>query len=237
MRYAVLSDIHANLAALDAILGTLRKDEVEALVLLGDYVGYYYEPGEVIDRLREWPHHAIRGNHDRLLLEAREDVTVAERYRERYGSGVDVALGELSSAAWQWLEALPERLTVELGSFTIELCHGAPFDPDAYVYPDAGPDIFARCRLAGRDAVWMGHTHWPFLKPGSPWLLNPGSVGQPRDLGGMASWCLFDGDTGAVAFRRTDFATEGLWHEVVRRDPGLERNRTVLRQRRLEFPR
>lgn len=233
MRVAVLSDIHANLAALDAVLGEVRKDGIESLMLLGDYVGYYYEAAAVVDRLRDWPHQAIRGNHDRLLLEARNDEGVRNAYRIKYGGGIDAALEQLDAEAMAWLEGLPERLTLSLGTRAIELCHGSPFDPDAYVYPDAPAELLARCGIEGRDAVWMGHTHWPFLRPGKPWLLNPGSVGQPRDLGGMASWCIVDVETAAVAFRRTEFDVTALKGEVAARDPHLARNRDVLRRRRI----
>jgi putative phosphoesterase len=233
MRYAVLSDIHANLAALDAVLEEVRSEDIKTLILLGDYVGYYYEPGAVVDRLREWPHLAVRGNHDRLLLEARTSESVRDDYRARYGTGIDVALEELGAEAMNWLAGLPERLGVDLGPHKVELCHGAHFDPDFYVYPNSSRDIFERSALAGRDAVWMGHTHWPFLRPGKPWLLNPGSVGQPRDLGSVASWCIFDADRGSIAFRRSEFDPSGPESEALARDPGLTRNREVFRRGRL----
>src|SRR4029079_17941707 len=110
VRYAVLGDVHANLSALDAALAVVRSDTIVALILLRDYVGYYHEPAAVIERLRSWPHHAIRGNHDRLLLEAKESSNVRDDYRAQYGTGIDVALEQLGSEAMAWLAALPERL-------------------------------------------------------------------------------------------------------------------------------
>lgn len=233
MIHAVLADIHANLAALNAVLSDARKAGAEHLVLLGDYVGYYYRPADVIDRLMEWPHLAVRGNHDRYLLEARSSASVRENYLLKYGHGLEVALQELAPAAWRWIESLPSTTTVKLGDFQIELCHGSPFDEDRYVYPDSSTRLLDRCLVEDRTAVWMGHTHWPFMRAGMPWLLNPGSVGQPRDIGGLASWCLFDDETGSVAFRRSEFETAPLQAEVRRLDPALDRNAVTHDRNRL----
>lgn len=234
MRYAVLSDIHANLAALDAVLAEVRADGIDQLILLGDYVGYYYEPLPVIDRLRSFAHHAIRGNHDRMLLESRTDPATRAAYLARYGSGVECALDQLGADAWAWLEALPDRLEIDLAGARILLCHGAPFDPDCYVYPNSEPALLDRCAVPGCAATWMGHTHWPFMRPGSPWLLNPGSVGQARDVGGFASWCIYDDARRSVAFRRTEYAAGALREDARRRDPGRSNNAAVLSRRRLE---
>lgn len=232
MRHAVLSDIHANADALDAVLRDVEAMAVTSLVLLGDYVGYYYDPKAVIDRLMRWPHAAIAGNHDRMLLAARDSQTVLTNYRARYGHGLDVALDTLDARNWAWLEGLPERATIELGGHVIELCHGSPFDRDAYVYPDA-PALIARCGVADREAVWLGHTHWPFMRPGAPWLLNPGSVGQSRDLGGIASWCTYDDESQAIAFRRTEYDTSRLHAQIATRDSDLVRNLAVLTKARI----
>jgi len=228
MRHAILSDIHANSDALSRVLSEARSAGAESLILLGDYVGYYYEPRAVIAALREWPHHAIRGNHDRMLLAARDDMAEADANRIRYGSAVDVALAELTSADWQWLQGLPESLDITIGRWRFKLCHGSPLDPDQYIYPDADKALLDRCSAVDADAVLMGHSHWPFLRPSRPWLLNPGSVGQPRDIGGLSSWCLFDDENGAVAFRRTEMDWMPLAEVASSRDPQLPRNAAIL---------
>lgn len=235
MIVAVLSDIHANAPALDAVLAQVRKAGAEQLVLLGDHVGYYYQPREVVAELMRWPSAAIGGNHDRLALAARRDANVLADYRHRYGSGLDAVLEQFAPAEWAWLEALPAQREITLGRWRIHLAHGAPFDDDAYVYPDAPPERLERTRDGiDADAVWLGHTHWPFHSMGQPAILNPGSVGQPRDLGGVASWALFNADTGAVAMRRTEFATGALERMCRERDPDHPRIAEVLRRRRLQ---
>jgi predicted phosphodiesterase len=235
MIVAVLSDIHANAFALGAVLQQARKAGAERLVLLGDYVGYYYHPREVVAELMQWPHDAILGNHDRLALAARHHADVRTDYRRRYGSGIDLAVEQLESGHWRWLESLPLQNTIELGRWRIHLAHGAPFDDDAYVYPDASGDRLDLVRTGiDADAIWLGHTHWPFHVLGSPMILNPGSVGQPRDLGGVASWALFNADTGAIALRRTEFPVAALREECAVRDSHLPALREVLRRRRID---
>lgn len=235
MIVAVLSDIHANAVALDAVLQQARKAGAERLVLLGDHVGYYYQPSEVVAELMHWPHDAILGNHDRMALAARDHADIRTAYRQRYGSGVDVALEQLEPVHWRWLESLPLQNTVELGRWNVHLAHGAPFDDDAYIYPDASGDRLGLVRAGiDADAIWLGHTHWPFHALGSPVILNPGSVGQPRDLGGVASWALFNADTGSIALRRTEFPVSALQQECALRDPVLPALSEVLRRRRID---
>lgn len=235
MKVAILSDIHANISALERVLGEVRGAGIEKLVLLGDYVGYYYEPARVVAQLRSWDCEAILGNHDRMALAARHgDTAVLAEYRARYGRGLDVALEQLGEKDWQWLEGLPIQKTINLAAWRIHLAHGSPFDDDAYVYPDAAAERISRT-VAGvdADAVWLGHTHWPFHSMGRPAVLNPGSVGQPRDLGGAASWVIFHSDTGSASFRRTEFPVAHLQSECARRDPAMIRNRELLTRRRL----
>lgn len=234
MKIAVLADIHANIVALEAVLDELRREQIDQLVLLGDMVGYYYEPRAVIAALSAFDCIAIRGNHDRMALEARADEAVLADYRRRYGSGLDAVFEQFGAQEWDWLAQLPESREVALGRMRILLAHGAPFDPDAYIYPDAAPDRLARVAQGfDGDAIWLGHTHWPLIKPGRPAILNPGSIGQPRDIGGLASWAIVHADTGAVALRRTEFAVDATLAQCHQRDPSLPRLQEALVRGRL----
>lgn len=234
MKVAVLADIHANVAALAPVLAEVRREGIERLILLGDYVGYYYEPRAVIEALSAFDCVAIQGNHDRMALAARTDETMLEHYRSRYGSGLDAVFDQFGACEWQWLEALAPTCEVVLGAYRVLLAHGSPHEPDAYVYPDAPSDrIAAACAGFDGDAVWLGHTHWPFFRSGHPGILNPGSVGQPRDIGGLASWAVFHVETGAAAFRRTEFAAHPLAAECRARDPSLPKLAQALTRKRL----
>jgi putative phosphoesterase len=222
MKIAVLADIHGNAGALGATLVEARKSGVEQLIVLGDIIGYYYAAREVLEQLREWPFVAIRGNHERMLAEALKNDRSMQAYRERYGSALDLAGATLKPQDINWLISLPDRASVQLGGIALELCHGSPRDPDEYVYPDANAATLEACRVAGADLVLMGHTHYPMLVAGErPLLLNPGSVGQARDRGGLACWCRVDTDTRAVVLERTPYDTRPLVEEARRRDRHL----------------
>ncbi len=222
MKIAVLADIHGNVAALRQVLAEARDEHIERLFVLGDMVGYYYAAHDVIRCLKEWPMNAIRGNHEQSFTESLLDDEAAKRYRNRYGSALDVARETLDPQDIDWLAALPDRATVRLEGLCFELCHGSPRNADEYIYPNAPEDILDACRIADRDMVLMGHTHYPMLitKP-RPRLVNPGSVGQARDIGGFACWALIDTQTQTVTLKRTAYNTCELVEEVRRRDPHL----------------
>ena len=234
VKIAVLADIHANFAALEQVLADIRGEGIRQIVLLGDYVGYYFEPRAVIEALSEFDCIGVQGNHDRMALEARENPLALEKYRPRYGSGLDAVFEQFGSAEWDWLASHPVKREVEIGPHTVLLAHGSPQDADAYIYPDSPEERFAEARRGFHgDAIWLGHTHWPFLRSGTPSFLNPGSVGQPRDIGGLASWAIVHADTGATAFRRTEFPVEVTLDQCRRRDPQLPRLGEALTRKRL----
>lgn len=226
MRVAVLSDIHGNSAALRAALAEMATENVDLPVFLGDFVGYYYDACGVFAALDAacpaWAETAIRGNHDQMLLDARNDPALRESYRAKYGSALDIALETLPDRDLDRLAALPEARSLQVGGAHLSLHHGAPFDPDAYIYPDAATDRLRACAVPGADWVLMGHTHYP-LRHDLPemTLLNPGSVGQARDMGGAACWALIDLDTKRTEIRRSAYDTAPLIAQTHRRDPLL----------------
>jgi len=228
MRVALLADIHANAAALAATLSEAKKEGAERLVLLGDYVGYFFEPARTLEMLLSWPCDAIRGNHDRALLQGAADPAALCRYRRHYGPSLDVALEELPGEVMHWLESLPETLTIQLGGHRAMLCHGSPQDPDEYVYWNSGAERLQRLSKVEADIVLMGHTHHPFVRPGKPWLLNPGSVGQARDVGGFASWCLVDVDQFTFSFRRTPYDVASVMDQLMQHMPAPGRQHAIL---------
>lgn len=222
MRIAVLADIHGNDGALAETLAEARKCGVERLIVLGDLIGYYYGAREVLERLKEWPFDTIRGNHERMLAEALKSDDATQRYREKYGSALDVARATLNPRDIEWLITLPDRARVDCGGLVLEMCHGSPRNPDEYVYPDADAKTLEACRVCSCDLVLMGHTHYPMFVTGSgPILINPGSVGQARDRGGLACWCHIDTTTRVIMLERTPYDVRPLVREVSRRDRHL----------------
>jgi diadenosine tetraphosphatase ApaH/serine/threonine PP2A family protein phosphatase len=214
VRVAVLSDIHANLAALDAVLAVIPS--VDEVWQLGDVVGYGPDPDDVVTRLREVGAKGVRGNHDAAALGGPE----IESFNVDARHAMQWTRATINEASRAWLTALPERL--ERAAFT--LVHGSPRDP-IWEYVTSAP--VARAGIAALNTVagLHGHTHIPVayieedgrletMSPGSGsrlalegrrMLLNPGSVGQPRDGIPTASWLMLDTDAGTATWQRTAY--------------------------------
>src|SRR5215210_3206869 len=214
MRIAVLSDIHGNLPALEAVLDALAP--YDAVWQLGDIVGYGPQPEAVIERLRREGATGVSGNHDAAALGRIEPSWFNDDAR----TAVIWAAEQLGAATKQWLAALPER-HVE-GQFT--LVHGSPRDPTwEYVY--STPVARANFPEFETPHCLVGHTHIPLVfreddglietlapSEGSKLvldqrrtILNPGSVGQPRDGDARACGMLLDVETGSVEWRRVTY--------------------------------
>lgn len=214
MRVAVVSDIHANLVALDAVLAA--AGDVDAVWHLGDVVGYGPEPNGVVRRLREIAAIGVRGNHDAAAVGGSE----IEWFNPDARRAMEWTREVLEPDARAWLDGLPERRT-EAG---VELVHGSPRQP---IWEYVTTTSIARANL-DRQAAPLGlhgHTHVPvawlevegsvrLVRPapgddlaldGRRALVNPGSVGQPRDGDPAASFLVLDPEAGRIEWRRTPY--------------------------------
>jgi len=222
MKIGVLGDIHGNSLALAAVLEHARRENIERLLITGDLVGYYFGATEVLRMLSTWDIVIARGNHEDMLAAARADPSLLARIGKKYGSGLAVALKELSGAELDMLCTLPHPVPLELGQVRVLLCHGAPWDINYYVYPDADEETLARCAVPGYDIVIMGQTHYPFLRRiGGVTLLNPGSVGQPRNRQPGAQWAILDSATGEITLRNERYDYTGVAAAARARHPEL----------------
>ncbi len=230
MRVAVLSDIHANLRALEAVLGSLGS--VDAIWQLGDVVGYGPDPNAVIERLREVGARGVRGNHDVAALGGDE----IDYFNPDARRAMAWTRESLSPASREWLDALPERL--EDGDFT--LAHGSPRDP---IWEYLTSRSAAEANLTAFDTPYclVGHTHVPVVfrhEEGEMELLgvdagsrlalneeraiiNPGSVGQPRDGEPEASYVILDTSKGTATWRRIPYDVEATQAAMI--EAGLPR--------------
>ncbi len=212
MRVAVLSDIHANLHALEAVLADADAQGVDGVYCLGDLVGYGAFPNEVIALVRERGIPTVMGNYDEGVGFDKEECGCA--YREEESR----RLGDLS-LRWTQARVTPENKAFLRGlaaniRFAAEgrrvlLVHGSPRKINEYFYEDRPQASFAR--LAGSieaDALVMGHTHLPYTKEVAGVLfVNDGSVGKPKDGDVRACYALLEvGPTGVTAtFRRVAY--------------------------------
>lgn len=222
MRLALIGDIHGNSAALRVVLDHAASENVSTLLITGDLVGYYFDPRGVLDLLAPWQKYIVRGNHEDMLASARRDPGQLPRIQTQYGSGLRIALETLSAEELDVLSALPHPLDLNLDGRHILLCHGAPWDNDCYVYPDADADLMRRCAVPGYNLVILGHTHYPMMrKTGETIIINPGSVGQPRNRKPGAQWALIDTQSGTVDLRSEDYDYASIAAEARVRHPEL----------------
>ena len=231
MKIAIISDIHGNYDALFAVLEKAKTEDVDHLLILGDIVGYYYHPEKIMDLLSHWSFDIIKGNHERLLENLMEDSSLTEMVRLKYGSGHQDALIKLSKAQLNFLINLPETKTVKFEKISLFMCHGSPWSNDLYIYPDSHYDLINKCDIQGCDFVLIGHSHYSFtIKNLNSILINPGSVGQSRQMGGKASWCVLNTNNSCLQFFNTDYSTEDLIKEVLERDPEIQYLRDILKR-------
>lgn len=220
MKIGVLSDIHGNEVALKAVLEEVAQAKIDELFVLGDFVGYYYNPHDVLAQLANFKMTMIRGNHETMMEVSQHDDKTKEKVHAKYGSGVAHALTKLSPEQVAQLLHLPETAKVTVDGVTFLLCHGSPWDNNEYIYPDASEEVLRRCAAESADFVLLGHTHYPFVYAhGGTVVLNPGSVGQPRDIGNLASWAIIDTTNKSVVHRRTAFDTAPVREQAGRTDP------------------
>jgi predicted phosphodiesterase len=218
MRIAVLSDVHGNLPALEAVLEALKP--YDAVWQLGDVVGYGPQPDEVVARLSAEGAVGVRGNHDSAAI---GDLPTGS-FNDEARAAVEWTAGRIQPETRRWLAALPLR-TID-SPFT--LVHGSPRDPTwEYVFTSS----IARANLAAFETTHciVGHTHVPAVfrerKPGSVeqvvpkhlsrvplggarMIINPGSVGQPRDGDPRASGMVLDTEAGWLEWHRVEYPIE-----------------------------
>ncbi len=193
----VISDIHSNLPALIHVLHDMP--EVDLILCAGDVVGYNPYPCEVIQELELHEVMCIKGNHDRAVV--RDDYTGFNPHAEAADRWTR---NKLTPACMQYLESLKDNIRIRVDGVNIAVHHGAPFNEDHYIFPDDATEELLDYEHP--DILILGHTHVPFIHefPDGV-ILNPGSVGQPRDGDPRASYALIDLENWKFEIRRVDY--------------------------------
>ena len=242
MKYLVISDIHANLEALEATLQAAGS--YDRALVLGDLVGYGADPNAVIDLVRSLPAaEIIRGNHDKVGA----GVGGVEGFNHLARQAIEWTATALTEENRAWLAALPQGPAI-IDDRT-EICHGTPFDEDVYVFDDM--DALRSLNAARRPLCLFGHTHVPAvftlgdpraadpeprgrfsleldtaapvaglpfrldLDGPSRYLVNCGAVGQPRDGDPRAAYGLLDMDAHSVTIMRTEYDIAAAQAKIV----------------------
>jgi len=235
MRYLVLTDIHANLEALETCLADAVNRRYDETLVLGDLVGYGADPNAVIARVQGLnPRAIVRGNHDKVAcgLEQADGFNAVAKNAARW------TLDVLTPEYREWLAALPEG-PIDVDE-VVEICHGSPFDEDAYIFDEL--DAVRALKVSNRPLCLFGHTHYPItfelsaesfdsvgsssaaetqiqLRDGCKYLINPGSVGQPRDGDPRAAYAIVDTTERRVELFRARYRVDEAQAKIV--DAGL----------------
>ena len=232
MRYLILSDMHGNWDAFAAVLRKVRRKRFDATLVLGDLVGYGAGPNQVVEAVKslEGPMYIVRGNHDKVVCQIED--------------GSNFNQPALAAARWTTERLTPGNLKyvreMPVGPIEVDpevhICHGSPLDEDTYVFSiyDAY-EIFSNYSA---PLVFFGHTHIPSMfvlnssgievavvqgeshaltiEDDKRYLLNPGSIGQPRDRDPRASYITFDSQTRICRWQRVDYAIDKAQERIVR---------------------
>jgi predicted phosphodiesterase len=229
VRYLIISDIHGNVQALDAVLADAATVGYDAALCLGDLVGYGADPSAVIARVADLaPVAMVRGNHDKVCA-GLEPPTLFNDVARRAAEWTHETLSADDLKTLTELAKGPMRVTD-----SIEICHGSPFDEDHYVFDEA--DAARSIEAASARLCLFGHTHLPAvfstssdpaahtsgLEPEElalprtgPALINVGSVGQPRDNDPRAAYGVLDLEKQTIRIRRTPYDIHAAQNAII----------------------
>lgn len=199
MMLAIVSDVHSNLHALEAVLKDIERSKADMVVCAGDLVGYGAFPNECCDILKDKASKLVKGNHDCAVLE--RDPSGANPYAARAILWTADVIGNESR---EFLGGLGMEARFSVGGRSIAMYHGSPNSVDDYVFEDDVDDELVQS--ADADVLVLGHTHVPcFKKLRRGLFVNPGSVGQPRDGEWRASFAVLDTDANECSIRRVPY--------------------------------
>ena len=228
MRYLILSDIHANLEALEAVLA--QPDAFDHTLILGDVIGYGADPNAVVARVRALGNVTyIRGNHDKVG----SGLELVAGFNHLARQAIQWTASTLTPENREWVAALPQG-PVQIDD-AIEICHGSPFDEDVYIFDEL--DVRQSFAAVRRPLCLFGHTHVPAafrmaraletigplrgerfrlaLDAGSHYLVNCGAVGQPRDSDPRAAYGVVDTEERTLDVVRVRYDTATAQAKII----------------------
>jgi len=233
VRYLVFSDIHSNQEAFEKFLGQKKVKNVDKILFLGDLVGYGPNPNEVIDQFRELPRlKAVRGNHDKVIA----DLESSSLFNPAAAFSAEWSKLKISPANFQYLKKLPKG--PQIVDRFITICHGSTFDEDYYVFSQF--EASESFKFMETSIGFFGHTHFPIiyylrnekldvvplsentrikLDGNTCYLINPGSIGQPRDKNPASSYIVFDSTKMEISFNRFTYEVSKTQKKI--REAGL----------------
>ena len=226
MRYAIISDIHSNLEALNAVLEALKAESIDEYISLGDVVGYGADPMKCLDIIRELkPKFTIAGNHDRGTT----GQFAIGRFNEWARDAIRWTQKAVDEEALNYLRTF--NMTEEASGATF--VHGSLESPEDFNYIVNIEDAYRAINIAKTDIVFVGHSHCPEayifgdglnrhirdkvieIEEAKGYIINVGSVGQPRDRDNRASCAVYDTDRGLVEIKRISYNIESAAAKIL----------------------
>ncbi|HPD60758.1 MAG TPA: metallophosphoesterase family protein [Thermodesulfobacteriota bacterium] len=227
MRYAILSDIHGNLESFQAVLKDLVKADTQKIIFLGDIVGYGPNPKECIDLIREETELLVAGNHDWAVA----GKTEISNFNSVARQAIEWTIPNLSPDYKKFLADLP--LKKEENDFLF--VHASPLNPQAWNYIFSGQEALRNLQMLDHNVCFVGHSHIPsvfllaefdklsfsanfteiFLDKKLRFLINVGSIGQPRDGSPLASYGIFDTEKRTFYLRRVQYSFEITQRKII----------------------
>ncbi len=229
MRYLILSDIHSNWEALSAVLRQVKRKRFDRIVVLGDLVGYGADPNRIVETVRRLKRKMIiRGNHDKVC----SGLESGEMFNRIALQSAKWTNRKLLPRHRTWLASLPKGPVHVDGLFSIS--HGTPLDEDAYIFGEI--EALNMFRFFETHICFFGHSHFPVifsldsealvthvprekafrlkLRKDARYLINPGSIGQPRDGDNRASFGIFDSRKLSMAVYRVPYKYEQTQRKI-----------------------
>ena len=225
LRFAILSDIHANLEAFEAVLEDAAEQKCSHYVCLGDVVGYNADPHECVQRLQAMDCPVVKGNHDEQasLIESSRD------FNELAESAIRWTRDHLTAEDKAWLRDL--RLQRQVRDFTI--VHATLDTPAQWGYVFNNLDAAASFTYQHTPVCFFGHTHVPMafiraegvqrvkidqlrIETGKKYFINAGSIGQPRDADWRAAYCVYDVENNVVELRRVRYELAAAQNKIIK---------------------
>ena len=213
MKYAIFSDVHGNIDALKQFLIEIGPKSIGGVIFCGDIMGYYYHADEIISLLKSLPNlFNVQGNHDNNYLSSLKDDKLLDECIRNYGNSYS---SKLSKNNLQYLAQLPDKQTLNINGMHIGVFHGAPFNHlNGRIYPDTSLSTDEIESINNYDVLFLGHTHYKMIKQiGDTYIINPGSLGQPRDGKGFG-YCIFDFDHMACEFHNILIDISNILKEI-----------------------
>jgi len=212
MKIAFISDVHANLPALEAVMDDMTFRSIGTVYCAGDILGYYTFPDQTVELLKKKGVVCIAGNHDRAVLVGTKGMNSIA------ASAIEWTRENMSPGSFEFIRELPNSVHRPVGGVMTAVHHGSPRSMSEYIFEEHVNDELLD--IAGARMLVLGHTHVPYVAHFAKGnVLNPGSVGQPRDGDNRASYAIWDPVESRIEIVRVEYDREPVMNGI--REAGL----------------